>query len=574
MMNRLLRGGTLLAAMALVMVAATVASATTIAQNSSWTVTRPGATETLRAVAYGDSIFAGYISIFSVTKRSAPHVHAEYMAALYGQNIQTIRRAQSGAVASGIYSRINSATDRAFMETANTRVVAFEMCGNDYLQARSSFVGQSGTCNYNVLTTAFNNCQNFTNLAIQNINTFAHPNVKLKIVGNLYYPGYDADNVMTNCNDPVSGAPINRRSKFLPLLAESNWMTCNLAEQYGWECADTFAEFMGGDYDSNGDGIIDSEALRYRAGDTKDEYVQRILDLQGTLRDSNLKMISSTASADYLLSDNTHPTHSGQTGSSGTTAVQYPTAGPYPDNKNPVWNIFGHDRYGFSMTYGLNLEVDAGPDATILECETFESSGSFVDKVFFGPYDVTVDYGDGFWTNETTNDTTVPLEHQYVTTGVYEVEVQVVGPYSVMGSDTATVTVRSAENAVQDLIDAVNALQASGALKTNQANGLRQPLISALSKLGHGQDGDAQNMINDFISKVASSPLSAANKLALTELALRAYDAAGCSVGPVGPPPYGRTPYEAPEAIGPEPEVENETFGDEFDPECVLEECE
>ena len=35
----------------------------------------------------------------------------------------------------------------------NTRVVTFEMCGNDGLQARSSFAGQTGTCNYTPLNT-------------------------------------------------------------------------------------------------------------------------------------------------------------------------------------------------------------------------------------------------------------------------------------------------------------------------------------------------------------------------------------------------------------------------------------
>ena len=40
------------------------------------------------------------------------------------------------------------------MQAADTRVVMFEMCGNDFLQARSSFEGQTGTCNYSVLDTA------------------------------------------------------------------------------------------------------------------------------------------------------------------------------------------------------------------------------------------------------------------------------------------------------------------------------------------------------------------------------------------------------------------------------------
>ena len=86
---------------------------------------------------------------------------------------------------------------------------------------------------------------------------------------NIYYPGYNADNVLTACTDASTGTKVNRRDKFLPYLAKSNWRTCNLAAQYGFKCADAFAESMGGDYDSNGDGLIDADALRCRAGETR-----------------------------------------------------------------------------------------------------------------------------------------------------------------------------------------------------------------------------------------------------------------------------------------------------------------
>jgi lysophospholipase L1-like esterase len=428
--------------------------ASTIAQNSSWTITRPGSTETLRVVAYGDSIYAGYISIFSVAKRAAPHVSGEYGAALWGQNVQVVRRCQSGAVASGVYSRINSATDRAFIQTANTRAVAFEMCGNDYLQARSSFKSQTGTCNYAGMTTAGNNCANFTALAMQSINANAHANVKLKIVSNLYYPGWNADNVLSGCNDPVTGQKINFRAKFFPLLAESNWTTCKLAEQYGFECADAFAEYMAGDYDSNDDGLIDSEAIRFRSDESKEDYIQRVtVDLLSTIRDSNFKMVNATTSFDYLLSDDTHPTNTGGTGSSGTTAVQFPTAGPYPDGKNPAWNQNGHDRLGWNLSGYHSLTVDAGPDATILECESFESAGSFDDNVFTGPWTVDISYGDGGQTSESVTDMTFDLSNQYTAPGAYDVDVVVEGSYGVTGTDSAAVTVLSATAGDQNLKD-------------------------------------------------------------------------------------------------------------------------
>jgi hypothetical protein len=257
-------------------------------------------------------------------------------------------------------------------------------------------------------------------------------------------------------------------------------------------------------------------------------------------------MIGSATSADYINSDNTHPTFLGATASTllstpgGNVNVQHATAGAYPDGKNPTWNTNGHDRLGWGLTPAFDLGLDAGPDATILECETFESEASFSDKVFSGPWYAWTDYGDGAGEDGPLSEESFDLIHTYTAGGTYTVDVIVEGAYGTLWNDSATVTVRTAENAVQDLIAAVNALQASGALKAGQANGLRLPLSMALSKLGHGLDADAQNMINDFITKVASSPLSAANKQALTEAAQRAFAAAGCTVGPVGPPPHGR----------------------------------
>jgi lysophospholipase L1-like esterase len=517
--------------LAITALAGGAASASTIAQNASWTITRPAAAETFRVVAYGDSIYAGYISIFSAAKRAAPHVAGEYGAALWGQNVNVVRRAQSGAVASGVYARINATADRAFMQTANTRMVTFEMCGNDYLQARSNFKGQSGTCNYAGLEAAGANCRTYTQLAMQNINQHAHPNAKLKIVANLYYPGYNADNVQSGCTDPESGQRINLRDKFFPLLVESNWWTCTYAEQHGFECADSFAEYMGADYDSNGDGVVDSEALRWRSGEALEDYVQRVtVDLRSTVRDSNFKLASASTSYDYLLSDDTHPTHSGQTGTSGTTAVQYATPGPYADGKNPVWNVYGHDRMGWSLTAPYALTVDAGADATILACETFASSGNFDDRVFMG-WSGTVDYGDGSGPGELAIDgTSFALEHQYRTAGTHTVSVTVTNSYN-SGGDTAQVTVLTASEAITRIIADIRAIQAAGGLKAGQANGLVRPLESALGKLP-GSWLQAQSMILDFIAevnrKVADGALTAEDAARLIEAAQRAHAAAAC----------------------------------------------
>ena len=114
-----------------------------------------------------------------------------------------------------------------------------------------------------------------------------------KIVSNLYYPGYDADNANSSCRDSVTGQPINKQSNNLVLLAKSNWRTCNLAEQRGFACADSFAQYMGADYDSNADGQIDSDALRYVSGESEAAYVQKItVTLRSTIRDANTHFVN------------------------------------------------------------------------------------------------------------------------------------------------------------------------------------------------------------------------------------------------------------------------------------------
>ena len=67
-----------------------------------------------------------------------------YLQTKWNADMEIHRRSKSGALASGVYNE-KIVSERSYMQTANTRVVTFEMCGNDGLQARSSFAGQSGT---------------------------------------------------------------------------------------------------------------------------------------------------------------------------------------------------------------------------------------------------------------------------------------------------------------------------------------------------------------------------------------------------------------------------------------------
>jgi lysophospholipase L1-like esterase len=334
------------------------ARANTVTQNVSWTIDRAGTSTKYRIVAYGDSIYAGYQgSIWDVAVWSAPTVDGEYASTLWQSDIETIRRCKSGAVASDIYNN-KIVAEKSYMQTSNTRVVTFEMCGNDGLQARSNFAGQTGTCNYGPLNTALSNCTTYLQQAMQFINANASANTKLKVVANLYYPGYNADNALSGCNDPTTGQKVNKRTTFLPYLAKMNWRACNFANQYGFKCADDFAQYMAADYDSNGDGLVDSDAIRYVAGESESAYLTKITSTYySTLRDANLKLVAPGVSYDYIQSDDTHPTFDGGTIFVGLFGGTGTGSGP-PDfqdgqivgGKNPEWNQFGHERMGWALS--------------------------------------------------------------------------------------------------------------------------------------------------------------------------------------------------------------------------------
>jgi lysophospholipase L1-like esterase len=333
----------------------TQAWANTINQNVSWTIDRAGTTAKYRVVAYGDSIYAGYNgSVSNAARYAAPTVDGEYLSAAWNADIETIRRAKSGAVASDVYQN-KIVAERSWMQASSTRVVTFEMCGNDGLQARSAFKSQTGTCNYSGLNTAINNCKTYVAAAMDYINANASPNVRVKVISNLYYPGYAADNVQSSCRDSATGATVNLRDRFLPALVTMNYWMCEYARQKGFKCADSFAQYMGADYDANGDGQVDSDALRYVAGETEAAYVTRITQtLRPTLRDANTHFVSATSSFDYIQSDDVHPTFTGGTvsaglwgGSTGTGAPRYTS---FTNGRSPIWNTLGHERMGWAIS--------------------------------------------------------------------------------------------------------------------------------------------------------------------------------------------------------------------------------
>jgi lysophospholipase L1-like esterase len=344
----------LLPALAL-LVLGSQAAANTLNQNVSWTIDRAGTATKYRVVAYGDSIYAGYNgSAFNAAKYSAPTVDAEYLSALWNADIESVRRTKSGAVASDIYNN-KIVAERSYMQASSTRVVTFEMCGNDGLQARSNFKSQTGTCDYAGMNAAVNTCKTYVAAAMDFINANAYAGTKLKLISNLYYPGYGADNAQSSCKEATTGTTVNLQNVFLPKVATMNYWMCEYARQKGFQCADNFAQYMGADYDSNRDGQIDSSALRYVAGESESSYVTRIVStLRSTLRDANAHFVSSSSTYDYIQSDDTHPTYTGGTvtaglfgGSTGTGPARYSS---FTGGKNPIWNQYGHERMGWAVS--------------------------------------------------------------------------------------------------------------------------------------------------------------------------------------------------------------------------------
>jgi lysophospholipase L1-like esterase len=331
------------------------AGANTLTQNVSWTIDRAGTSTKYRLVAYGDSIYAGYnTGITSAAKYSAPTVDAEYLSALWNADIESVRRAKSGAVASDVYTN-KIVAEKSYMQASSTRVVTFEMCGNDGLQARTSFKSQTGTCDYSGMDSAVSTCKQYVAAAMDYINANAYAGVKVKVISNLHYPGYAADNTQSSCKDATTQASVNLQQSFLPRLAKMNYWMCEYARQKGFTCADNFAQYMGADYDSNGDGVVDSIGLQYQAGESESAYVARIsTTLRSTIRDANTHFVSSGTSYDYIQSDDTHPTYTGGTVTAGlfggTTGSGAPRYTSFTNGKSPIWNQYGHERMGWAVS--------------------------------------------------------------------------------------------------------------------------------------------------------------------------------------------------------------------------------
>jgi len=98
--------------------------------------------------------------------------------------------------------------------------------------------------------------------------------------------------------------------------------------------------------------------------------------------------------------------------------------------------------------------VDAGPDATIDEGDTFTGAGSFTDPGVEDTWTGEVDYGDGTGAQLVLNpDKTFALSHVYADDGIYTVTVTVTDDDGGVGSDTLVVTVNEATEPEQTIFN-------------------------------------------------------------------------------------------------------------------------
>ncbi|MCD4808209.1 MAG: PKD domain-containing protein [Methanococcoides sp.] len=108
------------------------------------------------------------------------------------------------------------------------------------------------------------------------------------------------------------------------------------------------------------------------------------------------------------------------------------------------WNPYDYSNTVQVTVYNVAPTVDAGPDDTINEGNTFTSSGSFTDPSADDPWTATVDYGDGSGPQPLTLvEKAFTLEHTYGDNDVYTVNVTVTDNDGGVGSDTAQVTVNN-----------------------------------------------------------------------------------------------------------------------------------
>lgn len=274
-----------------------------------------GSYTTTRVVTtFGDSIAAGYCGIFcrndSLTVRYAQRV----------ANARDARVSYRGKAVSGeIMSQIAGRVESNLTDLRAADYITLEGCGNDFLDARSTYRSSSSCTNETPLANALATCKTQMVRALDKIALERKAGSIVQIMA-LYYPGINSDK-SRNCNG------MSHFDIFLDYLAEANWFTCNEAWKRGFKCTDGLAAFNAADVDTALDPDSTPDAAQIRMSEATDfndfaGYYSRVQDNKAVLTDANTKRVSASSVVDYLLSDDTHPTNAGHQRLADDTALQ------------------------------------------------------------------------------------------------------------------------------------------------------------------------------------------------------------------------------------------------------------
>ena len=145
--------------------------------------------------------------------------------------------------------------------------------------------------------------------------------------------------------------------------------------------------------------------------------------------------------------------------------------------------------------------IAAFPGATLFPGESYTASGSFTDPGA-DAWTATVNYGDGSGTTSLALvGKTFSLSHVYLTAGTFTVTVSV-SDDDVTSTRTQTVVVMSPAQGVQNAIDMIGTLVASGKLDDGNANSLTSKLNAALKQLANGKNTPAGNQLKAFLNEL------------------------------------------------------------------------
>ena len=205
--------------------------------------------------------------------------------------------------------------ERSYMQATNTRVVTFEMCGNDGLQARSSFAGQSGTCNYGAARhraratarpTSSSRCTTSTH------NAYAGDEAEGRLEPLL--PGLrrrQRAQHLHRSGDRAAGQQAERRS--CRTSRKMNWRACNFAQQLRLRVRRQLRAVHGRRLrlERRRPDRLRRAPLRPGRVGSGLRHPHHHARCARRIRDANTHFANASTSYDYIQSDDTHPTYTG-----------------------------------------------------------------------------------------------------------------------------------------------------------------------------------------------------------------------------------------------------------------------